>query len=982
MDTPLKPGHPFEQTIAPGETHVFRVDADKGAFADLRVFQGPVDLVVEVKRAGGESVTEIDAHEYGPEIVCWTAETKGPYYVFVQAKSQAITPAPYRICLTVRERSAQDATRILASERGTEAKRLLLKRDEESLSQALRLYQRTQHAWKQLGETDLEAAALVSIALICFGQQKLREAETQFRAALVLFRRLRDRFGEAVMLANLGTVLCQLGQPEAFSVLTDALEKLRGFGVSRHIASALNSLAMLYTETGEWNAALHHYVEARSHAQGAGDTSGLAYIANNMGVIFLSLGERQKAEENLETAAALFAGLNAVPQEGRVLVRLGQASLLSSYWQEALDFADRAKRLVRSCGDLRLEGDLLRLYGAIAGQSGRSYEAIKLYLQSAEAHRRAGSRSGEAEALHHAGLAWHSVGSPSQAMDLLKQALELRREARLRDGEAATLYAMGRIEAELDRFSDALLLAEQAVAIIEELRTRALGPELRSSYFATRQHYCHFLIHVLMELDRLGETGVSERAFNVSERGRARSLVELLSESGVEIRSGVDSSLLEEERRMTRRMTLLSRRLSSESLTDPGISRQSAENEIEKLQSERQAIEERIRAASPAYASLVRPRPLDLSSVQESILDEETSLIQFALGEPCSYVWIAGKHDLQCFRVAPRTQIEDAARRAHKWLREPRKVSEEGGPKMQDSPIDELSTIIIEPIATSLRSPRLLIAAQGWLQYVPFAALCKPGSRNTLGEEHEIVYVPSVSAIAALRDQRATKQTARNHRLYVLADPVFQATGSATTERMPYIRPIPFSRLEANTIRDLASEGATLAVGFDANREELQTRDLRQYRIIHFGTHAFIDDKYPELSSMALSRFRRDGARIDGLFRLPEVYNLDLDAELVVLAACSSALGKDIQGEGLVGLVRAFMYAGASSVLATLWDVDDRATAYFMQHFYESLLRHNAGPPEALKIAQTRLATHRRWRWPHFWAGFVLLGDWRREMTH
>src|SRR6266850_4461533 len=661
MDTPLKPGHPFEQTIAPGETHVFRVDADKGAFADLRVFQGPVDLVVEVKRAGGESVTEIDAHEYGPEIVCWTAETKGPYYVFVQAKSQAITPAPYRICLTVRERSAQDATRILASERGTEAKRLLLKRDEESLSQALRLYQRTQHAWKQLGETDLEAAALVSIALICFGQQKLREAETQFRAALVLFRRLRDRFGEAVMLANLGTVLCQLGQPEAFSVLTDALEKLRGFGVSRHIASALNSLAMLYTETGEWNAALHHYVEARSHAQGAGDTSGLAYIANNMGVIFLSLGERQKAEENLETAAALFAGLNAVPQEGRVLVRLGQ------------------------------EGDPLRLYGAIAGQSGRSYEAIKLYLQSAEAHRRAGSRSGEAEALHHAGLAWHSVGSPSQAMDLLKQALELRREARLRDGEAATLYAMGRIEAELDRFSDALVLAEQAVAIIEELRTRALGPELRSSYFATRQHYCHFLIHVLMELDRLGETGVSERAFNVSERGRARSLVELLSESGVEIRSGVDSSLLEEERRMTRRMTLLSRRLSSESLTDPGISRQSAENEFEKLQSERQAIEERIRAASPAYASLVKPRPLDLSSVQESILDEETSLIQFALGEPCSYVWIAGKHDLQCFRVAPRTQIEDAARRAHKWLREPRKVSEEGGPKMQDSPIDELS---------------------------------------------------------------------------------------------------------------------------------------------------------------------------------------------------------------------------------------------------------------------------------------------------
>src|SRR3989442_9281701 len=184
---------------------------------------------------------------------------------------------------------------------------------------------------------------------------------------------------------------------------------------------------------------------------------------------------------------------------------------------------------------------------------------------------------------------------------------------------------------------------------------------------------------------------------------------------------------------------------------------------------------------------------------------------------------------------------------------------------MQDSPVAELSKIIIEPIAASLRSSRLLIAAEGWLQYVPFAVLCKPGSRNTIGEEHEIVYVPSISAIAALRDQRATKQTARNHRLYVLADPVFQPAGAATTERMPYIRPLPFSKLEANTIRDLATEGATLAVGFDANREELQTRDLRQYRIIHFGTHAFIDDKYPELSSIALSRVRRDGAPSDCL---------------------------------------------------------------------------------------------------------------------
>jgi CHAT domain-containing protein len=183
---------------------------------------------------------------------------------------------------------------------------------------------------------------------------------------------------------------------------------------------------------------------------------------------------------------------------------------------------------------------------------------------------------------------------------------------------------------------------------------------------------------------------------------------------------------------------------------------------------------------------------------------------------------------------------------------------------------------------------------------------------------------------------------------------------------------------EAEAIAALVPEGQRLvARGFDANRSTLLAADLRRYRYIHFATHGLVDSRYPGLSALALSQFDAQGTPQNGFLRLNDIYNLDLNAEVVVLSACETALGRDIRGEGLIGLTQGFLYAGARTLVASLWQVPDRATAELMTLFYTHLLQDDLPPAAALRRAQITIAAERRWSDPYYWSGFVLVGDWR-----
>jgi CHAT domain-containing protein len=259
---------------------------------------------------------------------------------------------------------------------------------------------------------------------------------------------------------------------------------------------------------------------------------------------------------------------------------------------------------------------------------------------------------------------------------------------------------------------------------------------------------------------------------------------------------------------------------------------------------------------------------------------------------------------------------------------------------------------LLEPIRAARGAKRVLVSAGGALESVPFAAL--PLDGEPLAARLELVHVPSTAAVALRRSNRAASPTKP---VAILADPDF---GGA----FPRLR---FSGIEAEQVKSILPL-ATVATGADASRDRFDRLAPRDFEILHFATHAFVDPRRPELSGIILAN--------GGSLRLPEIYNLDLRARLVVLSACRSATGADLPGEGVVGLARAFLYAGARGVLATLWDVDDRASAELVRRFYAGMVTQRLTPAAALRAAQDSLRADPRWRDPYFWAGLTLHGDW------
>jgi CHAT domain-containing protein len=408
--------------------------------------------------------------------------------------------------------------------------------------------------------------------------------------------------------------------------------------------------------------------------------------------------------------------------------------------------------------------------------------------------------------------------------------------------------------------------------------------------------------------------------------------------------------------------------------------------------------------------------------VQKQVLDKDTLLLEYSLGEQASYVFVVSQTSIRSYSLPKRAEIESlggqvyealAARNRHKAgetaaQRETRIAQADADyPKLGA----ELSRMVLAPAAADFGHKRLLIVGDGILLQIPFAALPDPAANPSqpLIVSHEIVNLPSASVVAEQSRELADRKAAPKQ-VVVFADPVFehndervkarahlagakvnippaesamrdfeQAIGEAglSTDRSSISR-LLFSHQEADAIFALTRSNAGLeALGFDANKEAASSSELSNYRIVHFATHGLLNDNYPELSGIVLSLIDRQGHEVDGFLRLNEIYNLNLSADLVVLSACQTGLGRQIKGEGLIGLVRGFMYAGAPRVVASLWKVDDSASADLMARFYEKMLKDNETVPAALQHAQIEMSHEKRWSSPYFWAGFEMQGEWR-----
>jgi CHAT domain-containing protein len=536
---------------------------------------------------------------------------------------------------------------------------------------------------------------------------------------------------------------------------------------------------------------------------------------------------------------------------------------------------------------------------------------------------------------------------------------------------------------------------QRALRQVESVRTRLLNRDLRTSYLATKQRYYEFSIDLLMELHQGHRAmGFDAKALSISERARARALLDLLQESEVEINGQTPLSLLTRERELGRAI-----RESREALDRVGgaaseTSAATTRKELRGLLRDYETAKAEVRRASPrSRASLVAP-PLSSGEIQHRVLDEKTLLLQYELGDERSFLWTVSPDSFVSFVLPARDEIENLARQAHELLSSRDQRKWEG---KRQATLHRLSEILLAPVANHLGESRLLIVADGALLLLPFGALPDPLAEPLIRDNldypvpllvhHEVVTLPSASS-AAMLEQRSSARSPAPELLAIVADPVFDredsrvhaspllmATASvATPWSSGTFQRLSYSREEALGIAAEAIERPFLALDFDANRQAIVREGFDRYRILHLATHGEIDTEYPLLSRLVLSLVDDSGRPLDGYLYAHEIYELHLPAELVVLSACETALGKEIQGEGLVGLPHAFLYAGANRVVVSLWKVHDRSTADLMVRFYRHLLSGGESPVSALRAAQ--IESWERAPWNHGWAAFVFQGLW------
>ncbi|MEA5462499.1 tetratricopeptide repeat protein [Leptothoe sp. PORK10 BA2] len=852
---------------------------------------------------------------------------------------------------------------------------------------ALDYYQQALQLRRIVGDRAGEAVTLNNIGRLYSALGERQTALDYYQQSLTLSQAEGDRTGEARTLSNIGTIYNDLGERQtALAYYQQALPIRREVGDRSGEANTLGHIGLVYYSLGEWATALDYYQQALPLQRAVGDRFGEADTLNSIGGVYDILGDWETALDYYQQALPIRRAVGDRNGEAVTLTNLGTVYYTLSDQATALDYYQQALSLSQALKDPQRQATVLNNMGAVYDDLGELQTSLDYYQQALSLQQTLGDRDGEGNTLNNLGYVYALLGELETALDYYQQALPLRRAVGDRDGAVTTLGNLALLYQAQGQLDKALTEINAAITLIEDLRLAVSPGELRSSYFATVQRYYQVKTELLMQLGR------PEEAFETSEASRARVLLELLSEANVDIRQGVDPTLLTQEQSLkTELQQIESRRtaLRSGDYTQPEAAAIDRESETVLQQLENTLAE--IRRASPAYADTVQPRPLTLDQIQQQVLDDDTVLLQYALGEDQSYLWIVGPEQFQSVVLPGREEINTAASTFRNALANPGPVG------LVRRPAQALTTMILPELPAWTQGKRLLVAGDGILSEVPFAALAVPGAERyePLLSQYEILSQPSISAVSVLRQQLGNRPE-QPLSVAVLADPVYQPTDErlkqASNTDLPReaernlrdmnlqaIQPLPFTRTEADGILQLAQQRnlrSLAAFDFEANYDWVTDPKLGDYGVVHLATHGFINPVNPQLSGVVLSLVDEQGnRRDDGFLRLHDIFNLKLSAELVVLSACQTGRGEQVSGEGIIGLSRGFMYAGAERVAVSLWNVNDEATANLMTEFYRYLLEENQAPAAALRTAQ--LDMWEAGQSPYYWAAFTLQGEWR-----
>jgi tetratricopeptide (TPR) repeat protein len=985
--------------LAGRDRRVFTLALAAGQAAAITVEGREVNTRLIVGGPGGERVFVEDLSSAVPAIEesVVVAAAAGTYRLTVQAVSAPGVGGEFAVRAEVRAASARDRQVAELITRGYHLRRdsgrnLLVVVDGDppvstppspaavfdQAGQALALA-------RQLGDAVREARLLGFQGDMRRVDERFAEAAGLWRAALRRSRAAGDRAGEGTALGWLGWLALTGGDIAADLRLTrEALAVCRA---ARHlgcVAQRWYELGEIHLRLGDGERALEAYREAATFWRQLDNTFQHSVALMGVAMGYDAVGDAARALAAVDEAEAAWSpepGVGQAEMVGyRALVRgsiwLGAGrdpARAVPYLETALALGREAHTSMTVVAALLALGEARRALGAPA-------QAVALIGEALALADRAGLGSDREAARLALGRAHHAAGDLEAARGLLRAVAERARADSAEHREAEALTALARVERDRGDRPAALAAIHAAVARVESTRARIHADALRATYLAAAR--ATYDVAVELVLDD-GRPRAAERALAIAEQARARTLRETLAAARVATTRAADPALARaaaDAREAVRLQEVAHELLLARAAAPAEVA--ASRRELARRTREYREVEGRLAAADPALARLFAPPQLDVAALQARLAPGDRLLV-YNLGDGVSTLWLLSAARVAVVRLPSRAILDEQIRTTLALVsaRGPSAPGEVGARRaarirgadaMVPGALEALSHMILGAARDQLDGTRLLIVPDGGIASVPFAAIPGPGGQPLI-ERHEIVVVP---AAALLLDETRPRRPAR--RIAILADPAFSADDprlaapAAATGPAPFPR-LPWTGVEAARISALAP-GAFVATGAAASEERFREPAVASADVVHVATHGALDVDAPELSAIVLAQVDEQGQPRDGLLRLHEIMELRLAAALVVLSACETALGQRVAGEGLIGLVRAFLHAGAGQVMASLWPIQDQGTAELMTRFYAALLGGEHDAAAALRSAQRALRADPRWSAPYYWAAFLLQG--------
>lgn len=990
-------GAPIERAIATGETLAFSYPVQAGQFVLVRAHQLEGNVQIALVDTAGKKIIDRDVlSALGAEIAPWIADASGNCRIEIRNPSQR--QARFRLEATMATPTEADRHRHTAMMTTMTAAGFVKERTKEGYGKAVETFRAALAEWRLagdklneattanqagvptylLGKTEdaralfdsvltlvgdsPDAMAVVASALSNSGQAylslgNLAMSRQRLEQAIVIRQKMGDTQGESFSHTNIANVYRRLGELElASQSVRRAIELQRQNKDLGAEMVARHNLAAIYMDARNYQGALEEFSIELKYARDTKNQTSEYHALEGLTRVYSALGEpalaRQFGEQMVDLArrtgtqqilsAALFT-------HGSTLQKSRELKGARALMEESLSVARKAELPLQVAGALNGLCNVLTGMGEYAAARPVSAEAVPL-------NRKVAPGTGLPRALTCAAGLETQAQRHDAAAKLLEEALTV---ATGPEARTAVLGELARMESRRGDARAGLLYLEEAAALTEATRAAVRDPAVRAAAGAEQASRGALYTELMMALHKAEpESGYARRAYEMAERTRARSFAEMIADARAfapPVRSPEDAR---RESQLVAAITGVQRQLFRDGVT--AERRKALLRELAGAESELGLFQARL-ARGPAREM---EASVNVARIQSELLDDKSALVSYSLGRNESYAWVVTREGFRAIPLAGREGIETSVEALRAMLGKPVSALTAGRSMGAiDAEARRLQGLVLRPLAGALAGKtRLVIVPDGRLHYLPFEVL--PG----VLEQYRISYAPSASVLAALRN-RAAGRTTPERTLLAVADPV--VSGAVGEQRGFAFTRLPQARLEAEALRGLFT-GARVLAGAEAGEGAVKREELGGYRYLHFATHGYFDEAYPARSGLVLGQ----GGDDDGFLQAREIFGMTLRAEVVTLSACQSGLGRLLEGEGVMGLSRAFLYAGAQSMVVSLWNVNDAATAELMRRFY-SHLKGGVARDEALRRAKLGLmkGPNRLWRHPYFWAPFVYSGD-------